>query len=132
MMLSPHVEFLYFIFLSELNMDGWKAFGITVIVLLVWYLVCMILSIILGKVGASKNDNKLMTAARVLKGLSIFNYPFKKLDELTLHVEHDQKLRNVALNKTFDKLRQMAENKPTQKGGFGWYADDYIEERPDF
>lgn len=124
-------------------MDGWKTFGIIVIVIFVWYFVCMILSIILAKVGSKKDKTSgINKAARILKGLSILNYPFKKLNDLAMSVDENDKLRNVAIRKIGDsvqhvgqKITQKGTKLPvedqTQKGGFG-YDPDYIEEIPDF
>lgn len=78
-----------FAFYSRRNMS-WKAFGITIIVLLVWYIVCMVASIVLHKFSMDKY-------ARVAKGASLFHWPIMQLDKLTVHVASADKLRVRAM-----------------------------------
>lgn len=64
--------------------------AIVIIVIIVYYVIMMVISIILHKTGHD-------TAARWVKTLSILNYPFKKLDEYSVHVKDEEKYRNQAV-----------------------------------
>lgn len=65
-------------------MDNWKSFGIIVIVIFVWYLACMVSSIILRRISVNRRSTSFYNASRALKSVSILNPLFKTLNDLTL------------------------------------------------
>ena len=84
-----------------MSLTGLEKTAIVMIVIIVYYVIMMIISIILRKTNHT-------TAARWVKTLSILNYPFKKLDEYSVHVEDSNKYRTIAqtyaVNKALDTI----------------------------